>query len=733
MKRNRFDGFSKLAIGAILTTSILSFGTNVSAQSAPNSQNEQSVETVIVTATKRSEKLQDVPISITAFSAAKLEQLNPDNLSDLANQVPNLYMPPPNESASQTITMRGLGAGVTRSGGRAVGVYIDGVYTSADNLMNVPINDIASLEVLKGPQATLFGRDTIGGAINITTRKPSNVFNGYFEGEVGNYGRTLLNAGFDVPISPDKAVFRFSLRKFDYGGHIQNRFNGQKADGKDQLSATAQLYMTPRENLEMRLVYNHSYRRDNPTTGENAGGTFADQIPYSVNMNVKETFDQDSDSLSFSLNYDFANGYKLTSISGWAKSSDKSLADRDLTPDNISTQSILYDVEDLSQEIRLTSPAIGKFDYLVGAHFLRSHIVNRDTYPLFGAAWLANVGFPPLLPDVLDGQERDFTTKSAAIFVHSNYRFTDKFSVFGGLRYSDVKKDIDHKVFGEIFNAFGYKSANRQGKTEDAAYSWTVGAKYALSDSVKTYVTIANGFRSSSIKDDFITSNDLAVPQGFATDPEFVTNYEAGVKIRSHDGRLNANFALFYMDYKDIQVSLAVPPLLFVRQLFNAGKAHIAGFEYDASFALTKNLQISGSLGFLETEYDEFNESPALVGRGFGNAPEWSAAIALDYKRPIGTYGKMMFHIDNSLITVPGDFAPNRSQLELGGFGTMNGSIGVETNDKKWLYSLWGKNLFDKHDTTGTTIWGAGLGLNQHSVYVYQDPKTYGLSAKYRF
>lgn len=731
MKIAKNTQVSKMVLAFSLLYGMNMVAANAYAQDEKDKTNNS--ETVIVTATKRSEKLQDVPISITAFSGAKLEQLNPDNLSDLANQVPNLYMPPANESASQSITLRGLGAGVTRSGGRAVGVYVDGVYLSSDNLVNVPINDITSLEVLKGPQATLFGRDTIGGAINITTRKPSANFNGYIEGEVGNYRRTVLNAGVDVPLSPDKAYMRLSLRKFDYNGHIENRFDGTKADGKNQLSATAQLYLTPNDKTDVRLVYNHSYRRDNPTTGENAGGNFSDQIPYSVNINVKEKFDQDSDALSLSMNYNFANGFKLTSITGWAKSSDKSLVDRDLTPVNVSTQSILYDVEDLSQEIRLTSPVIGKFDYLIGTHFLRSHVVNKDTYPLFGAAWLANIGFPPILPDVLDGQTRDFTTKSAAIFAHSNYRFTDKFSVFAGLRYSEVQKDINHTTYGEVFGAFGFISANRQGKTKDGAYSWTVGAKYALNDAVKTYFTIANGFRSSSIKDDFITASDLLVPQGFATKPEYVTNYETGVKIRSTDGRLNANLAIFYMDYKDIQVSIAVPPLLFVRQLVNAGKAHMTGFESDASFVLTKNLILSGSLGYLETNYDEFALSPALVGHGFGNSPDWTASIALDYRRNIAGYGKLMMHIDSSVMTVPSDFAPNRSALELGGYGTMNGSIGLETDNKKWNFSLWGKNLLDKHDTTGTTIWGAGLGLNQHSVYIYQDPKTYGLTVKYRF
>ncbi len=695
---------------------------------------EEDENIIYVTATKRTEALQDVPISISVFNETKLEALRPEDLSDISTYVPNMYLPPANESASQAITMRGLGPGVVRSGGRSVGIYIDGVYSSADNLTNLPISDLERIEVLKGPQGTLFGRDTVGGAINITTRRPDNHFNGFVDIDVGNYGRTVFNSGLDIPLIDDDLAMRISLKKLDYSGHIDNIFNGEKADGLDQFSGRMQLYYTPNDKVDIRVIYNHSERDDNPTTGENSAGNFSDDIPYQVNTNEKESFIQDADSLSLSINYQLDSGFTFTSITGWAESSDKSFVDRDLTPEPVSTQSISYSVDDLTQEFRITSPESDTFDYIVGLYYLDSDVKNRDVYPLFGAAWLANIGFPPF-PDVLDGQERNFTTNSLALFTNMNYYISEDLSVFGGLRYTSDKKDVNVSSFGEIFGAFGFLSTEQTVTTEDNPISWSLGTRYAVSETVKTYASVSKGYRSSSIKDDFITEADLISANGFVTEPEYVTNYEVGAKIRSEDGKLQVNSALFYMDYTDIQVSVAVPPLLFVRQLLNAAEAHIQGMEIDATYSMTENFQIYGSAGYLKTEYDDFKPTPDedLSGTGFGNSPEWTLDAGMDYQYPIAGKGDLLFHLDTTKIKTPDDFAPNRAVLSIQGYSTMNGSVAFNSLDDKWRLTLWVKNLQDKSSTTSTTVWGAGLGLNEHGVYIYQPPRTYGLNLQYNF
>jgi iron complex outermembrane recepter protein len=696
---------------------------------------EADPDEIIVTATKRSERLLDVPISMTTFGEQQLEQLRPENLEDLTNYVPNMFLAPASESQTQYITLRGLDGGVARSSGRSVGIYIDGAYTSADNLANLPVADIERLEVLKGPQGTLFGRDTIGGAINVTTRAPGKELAGRVELEAGNFGRRVITAGVDVPLAGEQLALRVSARKLDTDGYITNLFDGRKADSKDQLFGRVQLFWTPSESFDARLVYSRVDRDDSPTTGENQRGTFSDQVPYQVNLNRREEFRQKGNALALSMNWTLGDGYTLTSITGWSDTKDSSLVDRDLTPAEVSVQTIRYEVRDVSQELRLSSPTGGRFDYIVGLYYLDSETHNEDSYPVFGAAWLANVGFPPILPDVTDGQVRDFTTKSASVFGNANFHLTDQWTVFGGLRYTSDKKDITYSAFGEIYGAFGFNATGLSTRTKDTPLSWSAGVRYKPMDTLSTYLSVARGYRSASIKDDFITAADRAVPGGFVTKPEFVTSYELGAKFRSEDRRVSANAAVFFTDYTDIQVGVSLPPLLFVRQLVNAAEAHIQGVELDGSVALTPNLRLSAAVGYLKTEYDEFRPDPAtdLSGSGFGNAPEWTSSAALDYERQLGDAGDLLFHLDYANVSGPGDFVSNPAFDVVGGYSLLNGSIGFRSQGGRWSASLWGRNLLDHDSPTSSTLWGAGLGLNQHNVYTYQAPRSYGISVRFDF
>ena len=720
-----------IGMSCAIAAGMLGLADHARAQAA----SDRALEEIVVTATKRAERLQDVPISISVFDDVKLEQLRPTSLADLVEYVPNMYMPPANESQTQYISLRGLGPGVTRSGGRAVGIYIDGAFSSADNLANLPISDIASIEVLRGPQGTLYGRDTIGGAVNVTTKRPSDTLGGYAELEAGNYGRVGIRGGLDVPLVEDKLFFRLSGTKLDSDGYIDNVFNGEKTGGIDQLNTRAQLYFEPNDRWDARLVYTYLERDDNTTTGENGVGTFSDDIPYLVNINEEERFEQDASSVTLSVNYNFANDYTLSLIAGWADSSDVSFVDRDVTPEPVSTQSILYDVEDFTQELRLTSPANDKYDFLIGIYHLQSDWSNRDTYPLFGAAWLANIGFPPLLPDTLDGQEREVSTNSLAVFTHGNYYVNDKLSLFGGLRYTSDEKEVSTIVFGEIFAAFGFQSSPGVVTRKDEPVTWAAGMRYAFSDAVNTYVSISRGYRSAAVKDDFITAGDLAADGGFVTSPEYLVNYEIGTKIRSADGAASLNAAVFYMDYTDIQVAVAIPPLTFVQQLQNAAAAHIQGFELDGTYNLTDNLRISASAGYLETEYDEFTPAPGddRAGTGFGGVPEWTLSAAVDYFVPLTPTMDLELHLDGTKLTTPDDFAPALVVNTIEGHSMLNGSIALVSSTQKWRLTLWGRNLLDDDDVLNTTLWGAGLGPNEHRVFVYQQPRTYGATLRYSF
>lgn len=702
--------------------------------------NEFELEEIIVTATKRSESLQDVPISISAFGEAQLEAYRPTNLEDLGGFVPNMYMPPAGERGVSTITIRGFGVGISRTSGKGVGVYIDGVYVGGNTGQNIEMADIARVEVLKGPQGTLFGRDTIGGAINITTKAPGNEFSGHVEAEAGNFGAVKLKANVDVPLVEDTLTMRVSglFKKSD--GYIFNEATGKYLEAEEAKSGKLQLYYIPAENLTARLTYTHLERDDKPySSGESATNLFSDEIPYLVNIDGPESSRQNLDALSLSVEYELAGGHTLTSITGWSSMNDFYDQDVDKTPLPIFTKEYIGEEEEWSQELRLTSPENEKFDYLVGLYYFKGDYKLQDVFPLLGSAFLSAIGIPDAFHppvDILDGQKRDLKVESFAAFTHVNYHLTEDLTLFGGLRYTSDKKDADYAMFGEVFATVGFATIDVVDGTKDDPFSWTLGARYTVSEDVMMYASVSRGFRSSSIKDYFVSASDLAVDGGFFTRPEFVTNYEIGMKVQAFDNRLRANLAAFYMDYTDIQVGVRDPIITFVQRFTNAAKATAKGFEADIVAVLTDNLQVSGSLGYLTSKYDEYMPDPQTdySGLAVANAPEWTTSVAVDYNLPLSNGGQIMLHGDYRYHTTPAGEPTPDSRTIFGDYGIANAWMGYQSPEATWRVTAWVENLFDSDHEAGNRLWNSGFGpLLEHNAIVYERPRTYGVTLGYNF
>jgi len=256
-----------------------------SAQTIPNgTYNDE----IIVTATKRAQNVQDVPISLSVFGDRDIEDLRAESLSDISQYVPNMYLPPAGEAGQNNITIRGIGGGINRSSGRAVGVYIDGVYVSADTALNVATLDVERVEILRGPQGTLFGRNTIGGAINITTRPAAlsgNGVTGRMLFEYGNFDHKKILASATLPLIKDRLSLRLSGLKTDTDGYITNLSGGQKLGSENHSSFRTQLNFAPTDTLSARFSYDIQRRNDHPNAqGEPITNIGSDQIPYTVNF-----------------------------------------------------------------------------------------------------------------------------------------------------------------------------------------------------------------------------------------------------------------------------------------------------------------------------------------------------------------------------------------------------------------------------------------------------------------
>ncbi len=694
---------------------------------------------IIVTATRRPENLQNVPMSISAFSAAHLEAYHAPALEDLSDHVANMWMPASTEAGQSFITMRGINAGITRSSGRSVGVYVDGVYVSADTAMNIAMFDVDHIEVLKGPQGTLFGRDTIGGAINITTKKPASLPEGKVQVETGSYGLRQILASASTPVVKDVLFLRLAAIKSNKGGYIKNAFTGRKAGAEDHLFYNAQLYYTPNSRLDARLVFSAQKIDDRPNAlGEATTNIGSDTIPYTINLDQDEFQKQTVRRASLNANYEFANGHTLSWTSGWSQVDDFYIQDGDRLPQSITVAQFDGGARELSQEVRLTSPQYKRLDYLFGLYFLDARRDFNPTFPVMGSAFLEQVlGIPPQFhpADTLDGQQVRTKTTSKAAFAHANFHLSDQLTAYGGLRFTNDHKRVDYRSFGEVFGVFGLPPLQATSQVRHHPLSWMGGLRYQLTDTVMAYGSISRGYRSAAIKDNFVSAADINAPSGFFTRPEFLTNYETGLKTSLFGNRLRVNAAAFTMQYTDIQVSISQEPFLFLRSLTNAARAHINGFETDLAARLTSRLKITAAAGYVHSRYDDFTPRPGvdLAGTSFGTAPVWTFSAAADYRLPLANGSALSAHLDYANRTAPKTTPPGELAF-VGDYGVVNGALDYEAPNGRWRAKLWVKNLGNVNLPMVNKLWGSGLGpLIENETVRYEPPRRFGVSFTLNF
>ncbi|MBL4782900.1 MAG: TonB-dependent receptor [Porticoccaceae bacterium] len=698
------------------------------------------IEEILITATKRSERMHDVPIAITAFNARELESLRARDLADVSAAVPNMLMVPATGAGDVNISIRGLRGITGRSSGGAVGVYVDGVYQANLQTLNVGVVDFERIEVLKGPQGTLFGRDTIGGAVNITTKKPGTILSGRILAEYGNFNSRKLNASIDVPIIDNIVSARFTAQQEWEDGYVFNRFDGSKLGSKDRFNGRVQLYYTPSDQWDFRLNYSHLETDDIPATGEPLNNFQGDTIPYTTTINGKVSRKVNGESLSLSANYEFMSGYSLTSISSFNHTTDRVTQDTDFT-----SAAHLYEIfsgqgKEYSQEVRLTSPALDDFDYMIGGYFFRNVNDKLDVYEVDVDPYLQSLGFLPGYPfpenPVQDGQERNFITESIAAFVHGNYRVNEALSLFGGVRITSDKKKTEYSIFGSILPFLGFEPIdNFISKTSDTPVSWTLGARYHFNEDFMGYVTFSRGYRSGAIKDYFVKIEEVSSGTGFFSKPEYVTNYEAGFKVIGFDNELQANVAFFYMSYEDI-ISAIQTNGSFTSILVNASSAWIAGAELDLKYQVSSNLLMTASAGFLKSRYGNFIPLPDvdLTGQSLGNFPQWTLSSALDYSLPVQGGGTFTAHGDIAYKSSYLVLAGGLQHIDIGNYALVNASFGYLAADSRWKILLWTRNLFDTDAPAIGTNWNAGQGfLNDHFVLVYEHQRTVGATISFSF
>ena len=618
---------SRLVIAAA-TTMILS-------QSARPSESDVStaarasgqLDEIIVTAQKREETLLRVPIAVSVLTQEQLRDQGVVGLGDLASTVPDVAVKTLGFTDAIQVAVRGItNTDFNESGNPAIATYIDGFYVGRSEGLEGALYDLQRVEILRGPQGTLYGRNSTGGNVNIITADPQPMFGGSADISYGNYSDLLAHAMVNMPIS-DTLAIRASVAIHQSNGYYDTQGTTQRGYGEaNDHAGRLTILWKPTDNFKWRLSADDSVSNSTPGLDIATG-------PDGKPLDGKPILQQPTLSRLEPSNH--LNNFLIRSRMDWQMSDRLSLAYiagyQDL---NFEAQiSIGPDVLDslrrdpfqsYSHEIDLNFDS-GAFKNTAGATYFHMHTSAPDAYHFLPIG--LSFGLPE--PDRV-------TTEAWGIFDQANYNVSDSLRVIGGLRYSSERQHAlgDLSVFcplslfpnaplSALANLFGpgcFTSAVIPAGGTWSNVNWKAGFEFDLSDHTSSYLTATTGFKSGGANIGY----DTPVPN-FA--PEKVTNYELGIKTRLLDGRLSLNTALFYENYTDLQVTQLQE---FNTITENAAGAHIYGIENEGKWRVTKHDEISGFLNYLHAEYTKYqnaldsltgNVSPSLAGNHLPNSP----------------------------------------------------------------------------------------------------------------
>lgn len=622
------------------------------------------IEEIIVTAQKRSENLQDIPLAITAFGGDQLREDGVTSIEDIGSRTPGLVFSAFSVGQPE-IAIRGIG---TKEDGAAASdstvVSIDDVYMAARTAQVFDIFDLERVEILRGPQGTLYGKNSIGGSINFVTTRPTEELTGRARVTAGDNGRFDLGGMVSGGLS-DKLLGKLSFSKREYDGHLTNVHNGATLDDRDTLAWRGQLLWMVNDALEISFAADgaddeigDSNREPVGSSGDSVNGDANDPLavnrafggdgdPFSAANDEVGFTNREVEGYSLRVNWDFER-FTFTSITSWRESDfdwaedseglpGLSSFDPTVAPENgfrrDVTDSAIEDTEQLTQEFRLTSATGGDIDWVTGVFYSEEEINRTETFciPNCGGNVL-DVNYPLGQTRVADRfivnssiQSNDST--SWAVYGQTTYRMTDVLSITGGLRYSYEEKDVAFggEVDQGVVTAGVFIQENFSVVADDdwSNVSGRIALDWQVAEDALLYASISNGFKSGG----FIGSPSTPIRATASFDEETAINYELGLKSTWLDNSLRLNAAVFFTDYEDLQVTrfaqLADNPTNGFGEFIteNAAQAEITGLEIEFTWLATEALEFGGSYAYLNTEFKDFTPNVANLAPGGGTQP----------------------------------------------------------------------------------------------------------------
>ncbi|MBP6625059.1 MAG: TonB-dependent receptor, partial [Chitinophagaceae bacterium] len=746
---------------------------------------EKILSEVVVTSRRRIEKVQEIPIAVSVVSGKQAEQAGAFNVNRIKELVPSvqLYSSNPRNTG---INIRSLGSpfGLTNDGiDPGVGFYVDGVYYARPAATTLDFIDVDRIEVLRGPQGSLFGKNTTSGAFNITSRKPSFVSGADFEVSYGNYAFLQAKASITGALSK-KFAGRLSFSGTQRDGLIENVVTGKPTNTLNNQGIRGQLLYTPSENTNVLLAADITTQRPDGYAQVVAGVAPTKRAPYRqfdaiiADLNYQlpsqnafdRKIDQDTpwrsgqDLGGVSLNVDTKiGGGTLTSTTAWRFWNWDPSNDRDFTGLQVlaKSQNPARHTQ-FTQEVRYAGQVSPKLSGVAGVFFIDQEVKIDGTEESGRDQWrFSQSTTSPLwaTPGLLDGYgiktNSSINSTSAAVFGQLDWAITDRLHILPGLRYNYDKKkgDYNRKTYGGLetndaaliaIKRLVYTDQSFKSDTDDTDFSGNLTVSYKASDKINAYATYAKSYKPVGLNVAGLPTIsgqpalDLAVIK-----PEDVNHYEVGVKTSPLKNSI-LNLTLFNTEIKDFQTNVQAAELGVNRgYLANADKVLVRGAELDASFVISKSLTLNGSATYTEGRYEKFTNAPLpleetgsqvsfkdVSGTDLPGTSKWAGSLGGEYTQSgkfFGNTGKFFLALD-SYARSEFSSSPSASKyLIVDGYAIFNGRLGFRATDGLSLY-FWGRNLLNKDYFEQLLPAGGNAG---HYAGVLGDQRTYGITFKY--
>ncbi len=704
------------------------------------------IEEIVVTAEKREENLQDVPVSVSAFTGDTIEKLGLRQSVDITAQTPNFSVGYPNgDGGIPALFIRGVGLndfGVLNQG--PVATYADQTYIASNAAQIFQLLDVDRVEVLRGPQGTLYGRNANGGAVNFISRKPTTEWEGWGRASYGSWESTKFEGAIGGPIS-DVIGVRASLLKIDSDGWLENQVTGNDQNGADDLAWRVLLEANPNDSTNL-LVNLHGGKSESDSTQYQHLGTldpeseldpefdqctpaqiaalqcvdvagYSEYAPYfglpavpgydDGNYDYEPKNDTDFWGVSLTATFDVGE-FEITSITSFDDIDDSRPEETDASPNPLIHGLLAVDQQTFSQEIRIAQDR-DSWSWLAGAYYMKDEATDETGFDL------------PLL-DFNFASHTDQEITSMAIFADAKFDLSEAWSLSTGLRYT--KEDIEQDVllFLVPFDPVDPPLVEGSPDEDFDNVSGRVVLDYRVSDDILIYGGITTGFKAGGIQ----SSLDGIFPY----DEEKLISYEGGFKSTLADGRVRLNGAVFYYDYQDLQVFtfINVGDIGF-SFLDNASDARVYGAEIELQMLPTDQLFINLGLGLLDSEYEDFvNPDGDQSGNQVTLSPDVTFNGLVQYDVPLGDLGAVTFQVDWNYQDEVFFDSLNNPLLSQDSYWLYNGRVAWSSADEHWEAALWGRNLGDEE----YLVYAFDLSFLGFHERMLGTPRSVGVEVTYR-